>query len=79
MALRKLNPRWASILTPAIQAFVMTFFVTGIATFRAIGLPPDFVGRWMGAWPIAFVIAAPIAILVLPLAQKLVRAFVEEA
>lgn len=53
---------------PVIMAGIMSFVMSGLVTAINMGVGPDFVSRWMGAWsisgPIALVavsIAAPVA------------------
>ena len=55
-------------LQPAIMSGIMAFLMTSFVTWKNLGLPPDFISRWMQAflpaWPLAFLsalIALPIA------------------
>jgi len=64
--MRKL-PGWTQpILFALLTTAFASFMVAGIATYRAIGLEPDFAMRWISAWlwswPVAFpamYVAAP--------------------
>jgi hypothetical protein len=47
--------------------------VSGIASFRAAGLAPNFMGLWLGAWLAAWLIAFPVVLFVAPLTRKLVE------
>ncbi|MEZ5876496.1 MAG: DUF2798 domain-containing protein [Tepidamorphaceae bacterium] len=47
----------AKIIFPTVMAFIMSFLMSGIVTALNIGLPPDFLHRWMAAWAAAFPIA----------------------
>ena len=45
--------------------------VAGIATFRAIGLTPDFPLRWIGAWLWSWPVAAPAMYVIAPFVRRL--------
>ena len=45
--------------------------VSGLTTWRNIGLTPDFLFHWIPAWLTSWPIAAPSMYLVTPLAQRL--------
>lgn len=62
---------------PAILALLMTFVVSGISTFKAIGLPPGFVREWMVAWLFSYVVAFPVLLMILPVVRKVVGAITE--
>ncbi|MFN3481517.1 DUF2798 domain-containing protein [Rhabdaerophilum calidifontis] len=58
----------AKYIFPALLSGVMAFLMTAVITFINLGMPPDFVARWLRAfliaWPLAYcaaLIAAPIA------------------
>jgi hypothetical protein len=63
----------ASVLFGLIQSGLMSLLVSGIATFRAAGLSPDFPSLWMGGWLLAWVIAFPTVLIVAPVAHRVVR------
>ena len=64
--------RYAPYLFALILSGMMSFLVSGFATWRALGLPPDFVSIWLGAWIGAWAIAFPAATLVAPVARRIV-------
>ena len=74
---RKLPPKYAAIVLPLILSVMMTFIISGVATWRSIGLTPDFVWTWMSAWGLSWVVAFPTLLLVLPLVRRLVGLIVE--
>lgn len=47
--MRKLPARYAPLVAPMLLSLLMTFVVSGIATWRGIGLPANFVSVWWGA------------------------------
>lgn len=75
---RKLPRRYAGIVMPLILSLLMTFVVSLISTIKAVGLPPDLLGLWMGAWAISWVLAFPTLLLVLPVVKWLVNLLVEQ-
>ncbi len=67
----RLPAHWAPFVMPLLLSICMTFIVSGIATVKAVGLTDDFLGLWMGAWGVSWVIAFPVLLLVLPAVRKL--------
>ena len=63
---------------PAILALLMTFVVSGISTLRAIGMPPDFVSKWMGSWLISYLIAYPTLLVVQPIVRRIMGAIMQK-
>ena len=65
--------KYGPMLFGVILSGLMSLLVSGIATFRAAGLAPDFVSLWVGAWLTAWLFAFPVVLLVAPLAGKAVE------
>ena len=63
---------------PAILALLMTFVVSGISTVRAIGMPADFIGKWMGSWLVSYLIAYPTLLVVQPIVRKIMGTIMEK-
>jgi hypothetical protein len=59
------------------MACFMSFLMSGAITALNIGFPPDFIGRWMHSWGLAFVLAYPAILIVGPIARRLALQFVE--
>ena len=59
-----------------ILSGLMSLLVSGISTFRALGLVPEFLSLWSSAWLAAWVFAFPVVVLAAPIAQKVVRQFI---
>jgi Protein of unknown function (DUF2798) len=72
LRLRKLPARYAGIVTPLILSGLMTFIVSAIATWKAIGVGAEFPGTWMEAWGVSWVIAFPTLLIVLPVVRRIV-------
>lgn len=63
-----------SFVMGAMMVFVMTCLVTVVN----VGLPPDFIGRWMHAFMIAYPVAVPVIYFLAPVARRLTARFVEQ-
>jgi len=57
----------------------MTFVVSGIATWNAIGLSPDFLQKWLGSWVFAWAVAFPTLLVVGPFVRHLTASIVAPA
>jgi hypothetical protein len=67
-----LPKRFAPILTGFLLSGFMTLIISGIATFRNLGLTEDFVNRWLAAYLNGWVISFPTVLVVAPLVRRLV-------
>lgn len=48
----------------------MTFLVTVVITYVNLGVPPDFLRRWMIAWAVAWPVASVAAFIAIPVATR---------
>lgn len=64
--------RYAHIAFGFTLSCIMSFLISGIATYRAIGLTPDFMSQWIAAWLPSWAVAFPIVLFVAPLARRIV-------
>lgn len=69
--------RFAPILFGFILSALMSFLVSGIATFRNAGLVDGFFDIWIGAWLPSWLIAFPVVLVVAPIARRLVGVMVK--
>jgi Protein of unknown function (DUF2798) len=69
---RRLDPKYARFLVPALMATIMSLVMSGVETITRLGLAPNLLGAWLTSFAIGVSIAAPTAILVAPAAQRLV-------
>jgi len=60
------------ILFLFILSGMMSFIVSGVSTFKVVGLNHHFVSLWVSAWIIAWILAFPSVLICAPIAQKLV-------
>jgi hypothetical protein len=75
----KLPARCASVVMPFLLSAFMSGIVSMISTLRGIGPSPDFLGVWLGAWGMSWVIAFPTVLLVLPVVRRATMAIVRSA
>ncbi len=68
----RLPARLAPILFGLLLSGLMSLIVSGIATLRALGLPPDFIAKWLTAWLAAWAIAFPSVLVVAPIVRRIV-------
>ena len=69
--------KFAPVLFGLVLSGLMSLLVSGIATFRATGLTPEFAGLWTGAWLTAWLFAFPVVLLAAPLARGFVERLVK--
>lgn len=63
-----------SLLMGAMMIFLMTFVITAIN----IGLTETFIGSWMKAFAIAYVVGVPVIFFLAPVARKITTSLVGE-
>ena len=71
--------RFAPVLFGFILSGVMSCIVSGLATLRAIGMPPDFLGTWMISWLFSWGVAFPTVLVVAPITRKFVARLTQPA
>ena len=64
--------RFAPVLFGLILSGLMSLIVSGLSTFRALGLVEGFAGLWLGNWAISWAIAFPTVLVVAPLTRRIV-------
>lgn len=69
--------QFAPIAIGFVLSCLMSFIVSGIATFRNAGLIDGFFGLWIGAWLPSWLIAFPIVLVVVPVARRIVSGLVK--
>lgn len=63
--------RFAHLTFSFFLSGMMSFLITGVATFRAVGLTADLLRLWITAWPFSWMIAFPAVTVVAPVARRL--------
>jgi hypothetical protein len=65
--------RYAPVLFGLILSGLMSLMVSGIATFRAVGMVEGFLPLWIvGAWLPSWAIAFPAVLVVAPITRRIV-------
>ena len=64
--------RYAHIAFGFTLSGIMSFLISGIATYRAAGLVHGFMGLWVGGWLTSWLVAFPIVLVVAPIARRIV-------
>jgi hypothetical protein len=67
--------RYSSFVSLLATSVVMSCIVSGVSTFRNIGLAPHVFSAWLGAWATSWVVAFPALLVVVPIVQRLVGGF----
>jgi hypothetical protein len=68
--------RYAPILFGLILSGLMSFIVSGIATFKSLGSLDGFMGLWLQAWAISWAVAFPTVLVVAPITRRIVAKLV---
>ncbi|MCV6585442.1 MAG: DUF2798 domain-containing protein [Marinibacterium sp.] len=68
--------RFANPLFGLILSGCMSFIVSGLATWRAIGFAPNFLGDWLSAWSFSWPVAFAIVLVLAPRVRRLVARMV---
>jgi hypothetical protein len=75
---RRVPKRFAPFLFPFLLSGFMTFLITGISMTRVLGInalvndPGNFLQIWMKAYVLAWLVAYPILLLVIPVVRRVV-------
>lgn len=72
-----MHPRFAPPLFGLVLSALMSFVVSGIATFRNAGLIDGFLSLWINAWLVSWLIAFPVVLVVAPVARRFVGRLVK--
>lgn len=71
--------RFAPILFGFLLSGMMSLLVSGLSTFRAIGLGQGFAAVWMGNWAVSWATAFPVVLVVAPLTRRIVARLIRQA
>jgi hypothetical protein len=63
---------------PLGTSFFMTFLVSGVATWRAIGTAPGLFWTWMSSWMIAWAVAFPTMLVMMPRVRGFLSKIIEQ-
>ncbi len=79
LGLPKLPARYAGLIMPLILSIFMSAVVSLISTLRGVGLTPNVLHIWLGAWGMSWLIGFPILLVALPVVRKLTGLIVKSA
>ena len=66
------------VLLPLCLTLVMTFLVSGVATFQAIGFGGGAFLKWMSSWMFSWAIAFPTMLFMMPLVRRALTCVIAE-
>lgn len=69
--------RFAPIAFGFVLSSLMSFIVSGIATFKNAGWADGFFTLWIGAWLPSWLVAFPVVLVVAPVARRIVGSLVK--
>ena len=72
-----MHPRFAPPLFGLVLSALMSFVVSGVATFRNAGPIDGFFDLWINAWLLSWLIAFPAVLVVAPIARRFVGMLVK--
>ena len=78
IGVKKLPATCMRYALPLGTSFFMTLLVSGVATWRALGLVPGMLGTWMTSWMISWVIAFPTMLVMMPRVRSWLGSVIEE-
>jgi Protein of unknown function (DUF2798) len=64
--------KFSRALFALILSSLMSFLISGISTYRAVGANEHFIGMWASAWLTAWTVAFPVVLVLAPLTRRLV-------
>jgi len=64
--------RHGPLLFGLILSGLMSLLISGISTWRAVGLTPELASIWVNAWLTAWAVAFPTVLVIAPLARRAV-------
>lgn len=76
LGIPKLPVRCGAWIMPLLLSILMTCVVSLISTLKSIGLSPQLLSKWLGAWGISWLIAFPVLLLLLPVVRRATMALV---
>ena len=72
----KLPASFEPIVFGLVLSGLMSFIITGIATWNALGFIATFVAQWLQSWLFAWPVAFPTVLVIAPLARRATRTLV---
>ena len=76
--MKKLLARNHRYALPLGTSFFMTFLVSGVATYRALGWGPGVFETWMESWMISWAVAFPTMLIMMPVVRRAFAKIIDE-
>ncbi len=70
--------RFEPYVFAATLSCMMSFIISGVSTYRALGLIDGFISIWIANWLTSWAIAFPVVTVVAPFARRLVSKVIAE-
>jgi hypothetical protein len=77
-AVKKLPASYLRFALPLGTSLFMTFLVSGVATWRALGAGPGVFHIWMVSWMISWAVAFPTMYFMMPVVRRALSHVIEE-
>lgn len=69
--------KYTAVVFAFFMSMLMAFVMSAVLTLLNLGFIPDFFGRWMRAFLVAWVFAFPAVMVLAPIARKIVMKLVQ--
>lgn len=69
--------KYQRVILPFFLSMLMTFIISLISSLWGVGPRPGFLGIWLPAWILSWVIAFPTLLLILPFVQRVTAMLVK--
>ena len=76
--MKKLPASLHRFALPLGTSFFMTFLVSGVATWRALGAGPGVFRIWMVSWMISWAVAFPTMLIMMPVVRRAFAKIIDE-
>jgi Protein of unknown function (DUF2798) len=76
--MKKLPARLNRYAVSLGTSFFMTFLVSGVATYGALGWGPGVLATWMVSWMISWAVAFPTMLVMMPVVRRAVAKIIDE-
>ncbi|MCX7363292.1 MAG: DUF2798 domain-containing protein [Alphaproteobacteria bacterium] len=76
--MKKLPPSTMRVMLPLSLTLIMTFLVSGVATYQAIGFGGGALMKWMSSWMFSWAIAFPTMFFLMPVVRRALTHIIAE-
>jgi Protein of unknown function (DUF2798) len=68
--------RYSQILFGFLLSGMMSLLISGLSTFRTLGIEMHFAQAWMANWAVSWATAFPVVLVVAPITRRIVARLV---